>query len=77
MFKNNVIQADRYLTIRCRAFSGEGVRENRIMVTADKMVGDEVIEGDVRVWDAVAGHYTSCHTLTPRTIAKIRRTSQP
>ena len=77
MFRNNVIEADRFLTIRCRAFSGEGVRENRIMVSADKMRGCDVIEGDVRVWDSVAGCYTSCHTLTPRTIAKVRRTSQP
>lgn len=46
------------LTARCRAFAGEGARENRILVEDD---------GSVLVWDPVAGAYTRCHALSPRT----------
>jgi len=53
------------LTIRCKAFSGEGARENRVLVEPGR-------NGAVLVWDSVAGHYTSCHILTIRTQAKIR-----
>jgi hypothetical protein len=42
------------VTMRCRAFTGEGIRKNRIRVDAD---------GTVRVFDAVAGYYTTCHVL--------------
>lgn len=51
------------LTIRCKAFSTEGVRANRILV--------ETL-GDVLVWDSVAGHYTTCHALSESTQARIR-----
>jgi hypothetical protein len=30
-------------------------------------------EGVVRVWDSVAGHYTTCHSLTRRQIQHVRR----
>lgn len=51
------------ITMRCKAFSYEGIRYNRIS-----------IEGhDVRVWDDVAGHYTSCHILSIRQIARARQ----
>jgi hypothetical protein len=30
-------------------------------------------DGTVRVFDAVAGHYTTAHALTPRQIASARR----
>lgn len=30
-------------------------------------------DGTVRVWDSVAGHYTTCHSLTPAQIARVRR----
>jgi hypothetical protein len=53
------------LTIRCKAFSGEGVRENKVLVEPGR-------NGAVLVWDSIAGHYTSCHILTIRTQAKIR-----
>lgn len=46
------------LVARCRAFAGEGARENRILVEDD---------GSVLVWDPVAGAYTRCHALSPRT----------
>jgi hypothetical protein len=53
------------LTIRCKAFSGDAVRENKVLVEPGR-------NGSVFVWDSVAGHYTSCHILTIRTQAKIR-----
>ena len=53
------------LTIRCKAFSGEGARENKVLVEPGR-------NGAVLVWDSVAGHYTSCHSLSTRTQAKIR-----
>jgi hypothetical protein len=55
------------LTIRCRAFAQEGVRSNRVAVEAD---------GTVRVWDSVAGHYTTCHSLSAKTQARIRKQAQ-
>lgn len=53
------------MTIRCRAFSGEGVRNNKILVEPGK-------NGRVLAWDEVAGHYTACHRIATRTQAKIR-----
>tara|TARA_R110000868_G_scaffold171274_1_gene406959 strand:+ start:418 stop:624 length:207 start_codon:yes stop_codon:yes gene_type:complete len=53
--------------IKCKAFSGEKVKINKIHVGDDKVV---------RVWDSVAGHYTSCHSLTSRSIGKIQRLLQ-
>jgi hypothetical protein len=53
------------LAIRCKAFSGEGVRLNRVLVEPGR-------NGAVLVWDSVAGHYTSCHSLSDKTQAKIR-----
>ena len=50
------------ITARAKAFSGEGVREHRLLV------GDEV-----RVWDAVAGYYTLRHSLSPAAQRRIRR----
>lgn len=48
------------LTIRAKAFTGEGVRSHRVKVE----------NGFVAVWDSVAGHYTVCHALSTR--AKVR-----
>jgi hypothetical protein len=57
--------------LRCRAFSGEGVRANWLRVTADDVV---------LAYDSVAGHYTRCHSLTPaterRALAKAARIRQ-
>ena len=72
----NICTTDRYLSMRLKAFSGEGVRDNLILVEADKLDGPEVQRGCVLVWDAVAGSYTSCHSLTARAVARIRRTYQ-
>lgn len=40
---------------RAKAFSSEGVREHKFQVEAT---------GEVRVWDAVAGYFTKCHSLS-------------
>lgn len=56
--------ADKVLTIRTKAFSGEGIKKHRVMVDAD---------GTVRVYDSVAGYYTTCHSLSQGTQARIRR----
>ena len=55
---------DRIVTIRCRAFAGDRLREHRCLVSAD---------GTVRVWDAVAGHYTTCHSMSPQAQQRARR----
>jgi len=52
------------ITVRCRAFSGQPTRTHRVMVEQDGMV---------RVWDEVAGHYTTCHALSHATIRRIVR----
>lgn len=49
------LRHDVRFTARCRAFASEGVREHRVKVDSD---------GTVRVWDSVAGHYTTCHSLS-------------
>lgn len=54
----------RKIRVRAKAFSGEGVREHECMVGAD---------GTVRVWDSVAGHYTTCHSLSESAQRRIRR----
>lgn len=42
--------------LRCKAFSGEGVRINKLRVE----------NGELTVWDSVAGYYTACHDIKPR-----------
>jgi hypothetical protein len=63
---NAVVTAnqDVQLTIRCKAFSNEGVRSNKVLVKAS---------GDVLVWDSIAGHYTTCHAMSDATQARIRK----
>lgn len=45
------------LDARAAAIPGEGVRMYRFRV--------DLADGSIRVWDAVAGYYTSCHVLGP------------
>lgn len=49
------------MTVRAKAFTGEGVKTHRVMV-------DDV---NVRVYDSVAGHFTLCHSLTPKAVKRI------
>lgn len=55
---------DRIVTIRAKAFSSEGIRSHKCLVGAD---------GTVRVWDSVAGHYTTCHSLSDSAIRRARK----
>ena len=55
--------AEVLMCARCRAFRGERVRLNTILV-------DSV--DTVRVWDSIAGHFTACHSLTDWHTARIR-----
>ena len=49
---------------KVKAFSSErGAREHRISIDPT---------GTVRVWDAVARHYTTCHSMSDRTQARLR-----
>lgn len=52
------------ITARAKAFSGEGIREYQFAVSE---------QGTVRVWDAIAGHYTTCHSLSESAQARIRK----
>lgn len=52
------------LSVRCRAFSGEGARRHRVSV--DRL-------GLVRVYDDVAMHFTILHSLSLATMRRIRR----
>lgn len=58
---------DRIVTIRAKAFSGEGVRSQRVLVEAD---------GTVLVWDSVAGHYTHCHSMSEQDQARARKAAR-
>lgn len=60
------INHDTEVTIRARAFSGEGIRTHRCRVDADSVLPmtGAVVHGLIRVWDSVAGHYTTCHSLS-------------
>lgn len=50
--------------VRCKAFSGQGVKNHRVLVESD---------GSVLVWDVVAGHFTRCHALSESTQRKIAK----
>ena len=52
------------ITARAKAFSHEGIKSHKFCVDAD---------GTVRVWDAVAGHYTTFHGLRKSAEARIRK----
>lgn len=52
------------IIVRCKAFTGEGVRTHRVLVDSD---------GTVRIWDSVAGYYTTLHSLSQQACRRIRR----
>ena len=51
------------VSARARAFSGEGIKTHKFLVSSDT----------VRVWDSVAGHYTCVHALSRSACARIRK----
>ena len=52
------------ITAKAKAFSSEPVKAHKFAIEAD---------GTVRVWDSVAKHYTTCHSLSKSAIARIRK----
>lgn len=52
---------------RAKAFSSKGIREYQFLVDSD---------GTVAVWDNVAGHYTTCHSLGESAILRIRKLAE-
>jgi hypothetical protein len=54
--------ATKTMTIRAKAFAGEGVRSHKVQIDGDT----------IRVWDSVAKHYTTCHSLSQSAIRRIR-----
>lgn len=51
------------MTVRAKAFSGEGARSHKVQIDAN---------GTVRVYDKAAGHYTTCHALSAAAVRRIR-----
>lgn len=51
------------ITMTCRPFARFGRGAHRIWVSAD---------GEVLVYDLVAGHYTRCHSLSAGSMARAR-----
>ena len=49
---------------RAKAWTGYGVAKIKCRVDAD---------GTVWVYDSVAGHYTTCHSLSDSAVRRIRR----
>lgn len=52
---------------RAKAFSNEGVKTHRFQVGPN---------GDVRVWDEVAGYFTNCNSLSDPAKARIRKLAE-
>ena len=52
------------VSIRTRAFTGYGIE--KILAVVDR-------DGRVWVYDSIAGHFTTCHALTPRSIKRIQK----
>jgi hypothetical protein len=52
------------VTARAKAFSTFPISTYRFLVDAD---------GTVRVWDKIAGHYTTCHALSFSAQRRIRK----
>ena len=57
-------QQDKIVTARAKAFSAAGVRQHKFMVESD---------GTVRVYDPVAGYYTTCHALSAGALRRLCR----
>jgi len=56
--------AAREISVRARLGRRNRVSTLRVLVDPD---------ATVRVWDAVAGHFTLCHSLSEGTLRRIRR----
>jgi len=55
---------DANITVRARFFSGQPIETRKVIVEDD---------GTIRVWDELAGYYTTCHSLTRSAERRIRK----
>lgn len=55
------------VTSRTKAFTGQPIAEHTFDVAAD---------GTVRVWDSVAGYFTTCHAISKSAMARIRKMAE-
>lgn len=62
-----MINATIEIEARAKAFSSEGAKTHRFQVEAT---------GEVRVWDAVAGYFTNCNSLSDSAKARIRKLAE-
>ena len=51
------------ITIRAKAFSGDSLKPHKVQV--------DMGSGIIRVWDSIAGHFTTCHSLSVSAIRRI------
>lgn len=51
------------IVARAKVFSNEGVRRYRFAIDMDR--------GEVRPYDSIAGHYTTCHSMSQDTANRI------
>ncbi len=56
-------QAEVEITARAKAFTGESIRSHKFLVRGN----------EVKVWDSIAGYYTSCHAMSAATLARIAK----
>lgn len=59
---------EKVITLRARAFYGEGVREHQVMVDS---------YCTVRVWDDVANHFTLRHSLCRSAVRRAIKLAMP
>ena len=55
---------EKQIVVRAKAFTGMGIQSLKCLVEGD---------GTVRVYDSVAGYYTTCHSLSKSAERRIRR----
>lgn len=49
---------------KVKAFTGQGARSHKLSVSPD---------GTVRVYDSIAGHYTTVHAMSAATQSRVRK----
>lgn len=68
-YHNNTMKNEIIITARCKAF-GRTIKNHELLIS----------DGVVRVWDPVAGYFTTCHSLSraaERRILRLGRAIEP
>lgn len=62
------------VTIRAKVFSGQPIQSVRVLVPVDCVLPltRAVVSQQVRVWDDVAGYFTTCHSLGKAAVRRAR-----